>query len=144
METLIVSKTEDEGKMSDTLGTIAHLQPLSPSMPQPCAPLGCSSHEEDFKLSRGDIPFQKPNVREGHEMEDLLPIINGDSVLAEGCSWWNAGCMLMGVGCVCLPCCGIRLVSSGQYGFCRQNGRVFILFPGNTVAHGSVLWIRYI
>lgn len=130
METPIVPKSDD-GKSSDTMGTVAHLhlQPVSPSMPPPSAPLGCSSHEEDFKLARGEIPFQKPNVRDEHEMEDLHQAINGDSVLAEGCSWWNWACLLTGLGCLCLPC-GLRLVPPGEIGFVRQNGRVFVLFPG--------------
>jgi len=78
----------------------------------------------------GDFPFKEPNVRAGHEQEDLSSIIN----VGSSSNWCCAlACCATGIGC-CYVCQKCFLVEQGQYGFTLNNGVPEIYFPGRNVA----------
>jgi regulator of protease activity HflC (stomatin/prohibitin superfamily) len=78
------------------------------------------------------IPFCDPNIRDGHETEDLVKVINVDQgEQTPDCIRYPAAvmCCLSGIGSVYL--CAVQiLIEQGEYGFSMNNGRPEIMMPG--------------
>jgi len=92
-------------------------------------------HHRDYTAYIGEIPFRDPNVRDGHEAEDLVKVINRDQAMQtpEVCRWCIGGlCCFSGIGSLYL--CYVQvLIEQGNYGFTMNNGRPEILMPGRHV-----------
>jgi len=75
------------------------------------------------------LPFHEPNVRAGHEYEDLEKFVNkvnGGGVDSNGIFWWLAGMLPL-----CIPICrGANLIETGDLGLATDNGAQHVLGPG--------------
>src|ERR1700722_12968643 len=96
---------------------------------QPLLPVAKSEHPVEFRdfLSKfteiiGDeIPCRSPNVRPGHESEDLHLEINADRTQTSSCVK-SLSCFLC-----CFPLCRTHLIERDEFGFSIHNGAVEFL-----------------
>jgi len=86
----------------------------------------------DLKVIAGSsaLPFYEPNVRAGHEYEDIEKFVNQNNgsqgVDSNGIFWWLAGALPL-----CIPICtGATLIDTGDLGLATDNGRQQVLKPG--------------
>lgn len=101
------------------------------SAPAAVAPKLFQDPHMDLKVIEGSaaLPFYEPNVRAGHEYEDLDRMINkehGGGVAKNGPFWWLASMLPL-----CIPLCkGATLIEAGELGLAVDNGAQHVLPPG--------------
>lgn len=89
----------------------------------------------DLKVVEGSmaLPFSEPNVRPGHEYEDIDEIVRRGTDGGGATDPENNGCFcwLASMVPLCLPlCCGANLINAGDIGLGTDNGKPFVLGPG--------------
>ncbi len=87
------------------------------------------SATEMFTEVIGDkIPWVEPNIKNHHELDQLLELINDPHTNTQ--SWWKAVCCSL----TCLgsfyACHKTRLIHEGYFGFSDDNGKPVLLSPG--------------
>lgn len=84
-----------------------------------------------FTSIHGDpLPLLPPNVRPGHEEEDIAAAVNGQGEIPGSCGTSGILCGLTGIGACYILCCKTHLIEQGQIGFARDNGVPKLLKPG--------------
>jgi hypothetical protein len=108
--------------------------PVRPADAGPDWALGLRPHPSvgDFTQMVGNIPLVEPNVRAGHEIEDISTVVNGSGA-ALSTNWIGAClCCLTGIG-ACWVLEKHLLIDRGYYGFSSNNGIPEVRFAGRHV-----------
>jgi len=131
----------DEQKIEDQSQLLQdHLLHLNPAM-LPSVPNDGSDPNEYVQANQGDytmvlgrLPLKAPNVRFGHEEEDIAHFINGPKNISSTLLDWCGGilCCLTGVG-ACYLLNKTFLVNQGQIAFSNNNGTFEVILPGRHV-----------